>query len=295
MQFLVCIAGLPIEVVDEIRASPAVLFTEDKDNAPIARPVRPPFGFRDGMSEGYLQDIVDRLRAIPATAETSVLLIYVNYPHPSTRQFLRRFYPFALTGAVEPFYPDAAPKNMRRSALKKYVKTIERRGTDLRKRARIVRDVLSGRNFTPLLLPVRNFRSSILRAQVDALFDTLGTDPDPRTSLNVAAAAIGKRHPLREAMVGRERDRWFEDDRNLRFKSPGRNRHGIARILTERHQPECLIAGRVRLGGPFDAHFHYDCDYERGGIDKSYPNCHDADIVPESHDYVNIAPSDYVR
>ena len=295
MQFLVCIAGLPQEAVDEIRARPAARFTDDKHNSPIARPVRRPFEFRDGMCDGYLQDIEKRLKAMPATAEASIILIYVDYQNGGTERFLRRFYPFALTGAVGPFYPNAQQKKERRSALLEFVDEIELRLADLRSRARIVRDVLSGQNFTPLLLPVRNFQSAILKAQVDVLFSTLGTAADPRASLNEASAAIRERHPLQQRGIGKQRDRWFEDDRQLRFKSPGRNRHGMARVVGEGHRPECLIGGRVRFGGPFDSQFHYDCEYERRAVDPIYPNCHDADTAPAVNTHVNIAPSDYIR
>jgi hypothetical protein len=69
----------------------------------------------------------------------------------------------------------------------------------------------------------------------------------------------------------------------------------MARLQGQGHLPECLISARVRLGGPFDSRFHFDCEYEKKGLDPIYPNCHGADTAPAANSHVNIAPSDYVR
>jgi hypothetical protein len=247
------------------------------------------------MADAYLQELSKRIARLPGTADVSVVLAYADYGGEATTEFVRRFFPFSLIGCVQPFYPNAAAKNERRSALVRYVDDLERRLGELRDRARVVRDVLSGRNFTPLLLPLRNFESEVLAPQIDGLFQDLAIVADPRASLNDAAAAILSDHPLREEALGKKRKRWFEDDRKLRFRSPGSDRHGMARLQGQGHLPECLIAARVRLGGPFDSRFHFDCEYEKRGLDAAYPNCHDASTAPAAKSHVNIAPSDYVR
>ena len=146
--------------------------------------------------------------------------------------------------------------------------------------------------FTPLLLPLSNFRSDVLAPQIRTLFDSLGTAENPRVEPGVSKDAILTQHPVnrREGHTP-----FFQDSRNLRFKSPGRDRHGRARLCGEGHENRCLLNSRVRLGGPFDALFHYDCEYERGGVDRIYPNCHGADAEPAVRTHVNIAPNDAIR
>ena len=78
-------------------------------------------------------------------------------------------------------------------------------------------------------------------------------------------------------------------------RPPGTDRHGAARLVGVGHKAYCLINGRVRLGGPFDALLHYDCDYERGAVDRKYLNCHGAPQEPAKATHVNIAPSDAIR
>jgi hypothetical protein len=62
MKIMVCVAGLPREAEDELdRRSPA-LFTKDKANMPIVRPVNTPHTYRDGMSEAYLEKLQSGLK-----------------------------------------------------------------------------------------------------------------------------------------------------------------------------------------------------------------------------------------
>ncbi|PCG13288.1 hypothetical protein [Sphingomonas adhaesiva] len=295
MQILTCIAGLPRAVVDEIRSLPAARFTEDDGNRPIMRPVKPPFAFRPGMEEGYHQDLRDRIAQLNPHDEAAVILAYVNYPNSETSRFVATFFPFAIHAPLEPFDPEAGPKSTRRAALVAYVDAIEKALTKLVAKMRGVRDALSGRNFTPLLLPLGNFKSDIVRPQIAALYDALGTAPDPRTLLEIASKSIAAAHPIGLIGEGKKRTRFYEDARRLRFKSPGSNRHGMAQQGGAGHGPHCLINGRVRLGGPFDSQFHYDCEYARGNVDREYPNCHAENIAPADAQYVNIAPNDYVR
>lgn len=290
MQYLVCMAGLPVEVVNEIRSN-SERFTAAKGNAPIVKPVREPYTLLGGMATAYLQDLAARISTLDPSAQVSVILVYVDYQNEETKSFVGRFCPFALASPIRPFYPNLAPKKRRRSELLLYVEEIYQKIVDLRQRAGVVRDVLSGQNFTPLLLPMRNFQSAILGAELNGAFANFAVVQNPRAFLCTVSNNILQHHPLKQM----DRDRWFEDSRRLRFKSPGTNRHGMVRGVAAGHRPECLIAGRVRFGGPFDALFHYDCNYKRRGLNASYPNCHDAQCAPASQTHVNIAPNDAVR
>jgi hypothetical protein len=298
MKIMVCVAGLPVEVVDELRRRSPASFTEDKANPPIVRPVKLPYTYRHGMSDAYLGELANRLEGPFRQEHVAILLAYVDYGDEANSLFVRRFFPFALTAPIRPFYPNSAPPHERRHNFLRYVDDIEAVVAGLRVRARAVRNFLSGvENHTPLLLPLRNFQSNVLKPQIERLFYDRGTVENLRAELDKAKKAILDSHPLQRLQGRGEHKSFFQDDRDLRFKSPGRNRHGMARLVDREHghEPCCLINSRVRLGGPFDALFHYDCDYERGGVDPSYPNCHGADAGPAHTTYVNIAPSDAIR
>jgi hypothetical protein len=292
MKMLVCMAGLPYEVAEEVKGLSAAVFTEDKDNTPIVKPIKPPYAFRDGMSEAYLNELAERISELNPREDAAVLLVYVAYEGEATLGFLKRFFPFALAAPLDPFYPDRFPKHERRKALRNYVDNMKTVVERLRGRAHVVRDVFSGQNFTPLLLPLRNFHSDVLAAQIEELFYGLGTIEDPRDRLERSKQAILAQHPLHRLA---SHTPFFQDNRQLRFKSPGKNRHGMARLIGEGHDHRCLIGARVRLGGPFDPLFHYDCEYERRNVDKTYANCHGASAEPAVKTHVNIAPSDAIR
>ena len=296
MQFIVCIGGLPREAVEEIGATSPARFTGAKDNLPIIRAIKPPYEYRPGMSDYYLGEMVRRLGALPLTEEVGIALAYADYG-PSSEQFVEAFFPYAAVAPFDPFYPDAHEKHQRRAELLSFVERVRTAVAALRLRVAIVRDMLSGQNFSPLTLPLRNFKSGVLDQAIAGIFNALATTEDLRSVINDGCASILAKHPLKRMQDGRYRRQppYFQDDRSLRFKSPGTDRHGAAQRLTGSHLPACLINSRARLGGPLDALFHYDCDYENRSLDRSYPNCHGVGTEPNSTTHVNIAPSDAVR
>lgn len=293
MHYIICLAGLPQEVVDEVKRRRPVRFTEAPSRAPITRPISSPFSYRPGMSDYYLNAIATEIEAIRPTEEVGIGLAYVDYGG-CTAAFVDAFCPFSVVTRLDPFYPASVEKHFRRQKLTEYVNALTLTVDELRKRIAIVRDMLSGQRFSPLTLPLRNFRSDVLQETIADLFKSLGTDNDPRAQLNTAINCIKARHPLRQ-MPDRSHRPYYEDDRGLRFKSPGKDKHAMARKVGEGHLLPCLINGRARLGGPISANFHYDCEYERGNVDTEYPNCHSAPTAPTKTNYVNIAPNDYVR
>ena len=296
MKILCCIAGFPQVVVEAVQSRSAERFTGVKDSRIIIRRMREPFQFRNGMAGPYLSDLAEEVSQLNPRDEIAVVFAYANYGSGETKQFVDSFFPFALAGPIEPFYPDAAPKRERRHALAVFVDTLEKHVQGLVSRARIVRDQLSGQNFSPLLLPLGNFKSDILIPSIAGLYQALAVDADPESRLAKVKETLLAAHPIRLAeSKGEKKKRYFEDKRSLRFHSPGTDRHGMARAQSEGHNPTCLIAARVRLGGPFDSQFHYDCCDQRGGVDRSYPNCHHEETCPSNPDNVNIAPNDYIR
>ena len=294
MKTFVCLAGFPAEVVTAVGQRSAARFTGATDNQPIIRAIREPYAFRAGMSDFFLDALAKRIEALKILDEVSIVVVYAAYEGAETERFVGTFFPFALCAPVAPFYPDQAPKAQRRSVLMAFVDEVERTVASTRAKARAVRDALSGQPLSPLLLPLRNFKSEIVRPEIQALFGELPRQDDAKARLDSAVAAITTAHPLRRLQNG-SRAAYFQDDRTLRFKSPGKDRHGMARALGDGHRPDCLINSRVRLGAPFDTLLHYDCDYGRGNVDRDYPNCHGESQAPAAKTHANIAPSDAVR
>lgn len=293
MHYIICLAGLPQEVVEEIQRRPAARFTEARTRPPIARRLPTPYCYRPGMSDYYLNAIATEIEELRPKEDVGIGLAYVDYGG-YTETFIGAFHPFAVTIRLDPFYPATFEKHRRRQALMAYVDALIRAVDGLRERIAVVRDVLSGQRFSPLTLPLRNFRSGVLQETIGDLFQTLGLENDPRARLIAAVEIITARHPL-ERLADRSHRPYYEDDRGLRFKSPGRDKHAMAWKVGDGHSHSCLINGRARLGGPIQANFHYDCEYERGNVDAQYPNCHHVATAPSKRHYVNIAPNDYVR
>ncbi len=289
MHIFVCLAGLPKEAFAEVSRRPAC-FTGNKHVALIAAPIASQFSYHPKMEDYYLGRLSRQISQIHQNQDVGVVLAYVNYPKAD--DFVSRFFPFALVEPIEPFYYNARPAHTRRSDLLGFVKRVELVTTNLRQRAAVMRDHLSGQNFSPLTLPVRNFRSKNLQFELQTLFRELSRTVDARSFINDVSNAIIREHPLKKAVGFLP---YFEDERGLRFKSPGRDRHGCSRGGISEHNTDCHINSRVRLGGPLKANFHYDCHYEHRDLDVAYPNCHDSPDSPARNTHVNIAPNDAIR
>lgn len=292
MKYLVCLAGFSSEVVGELQSRSPGSLTEDKSTPPIVRPMKEPLTYRPGMSEYYLKSLCEKFDPRRVKEDFAIILVYVDYGGDATEKFLADFFPFALVASAEPFYPHTVPFKFRKNRIRKYVTSIEDTLGGLRARARIVRDQFSGNNFSPLLLPLKNFQSKVLEPNARKLFESMSTSTDLRAELCDAESNIKISHPLKRK---KDKQPFFEDDRHLRFCSPGRNRHGMARVIAGTHEPRCLLSARVRFGGPFDPLFHYDCAQSRGGVAKVYPNCHGESVKPGAKTHVNIAPNDAIR
>lgn len=300
MAVLVCIAGLTQAVIEEIGRDPARFSGED-GNIPIVNPINGILSYRPSMSDAYIDKLYKRTCALPATEDVSIVLAYARYPGAETRRFVGDFFPFAATVAFEPFYYEAAPKAERRRKLGVFLDGLADKLNILRKSALQMKDRLSGQNFSPLTLPVRNFRSSIVRPTIEALFSELGKSDNPADMIDAAVTAILSSHPVRRIPY-EERNHptdpnkpYFRDDRRLRFKSPGNDLHGLMEELTNGHIKACLLSSRVRIGGPIIARFHYDCDYfPKREVKDTFANCHDQPTVAKKTSHANIAPSDAV-
>lgn len=294
MKFLICIAGLPQEAVDRVKALNPALFSEEKSNPPIVRVMRGEFSYRDGMCDYFLGQLANRLEHIPPEEEVGIGLIYAN--HAGAARFIEAFFPFAVTVPYDPFYPSTWLKHERQARLSEVEAVLVGAVERVRERIRLMRDALSGQKFSPLLLPLRNFRSDILEPAVREIFGQIGAEDADRAMVQGWSDAISELHPLTRVAIEKLPPRpFFEDARRLRFMSPGTANHGVVRTIGKSHFPACLINGRVRLGAPIRSGFHYDCSYANGGLDPHFPNCHAAHQASANTTHVNISPNDAIR
>ena len=164
MDFLICIAGLPRVLADEVREASPARFTQAKSNLPIIREMKEPYAYRPGMSDYFLGQLAKQLEAIPPEREVGIGLAYAR--HGGARDgFLEAFYPFAATVPFDPCYPGVWETRRFRAELALAFDTLAHAVDRLRERIVLMRDVLSGQNFSPLTLPLRNFRSEVPAAK----------------------------------------------------------------------------------------------------------------------------------
>jgi len=292
VRFILCIAGLGQETVEEVQRRSSILFTESKDFAPIVKPIGTAYRYETGMSDYFLHAIAKRFESMRPHENAAVGLLYAEHKI-GTEQFLDQFFPFAATAPLAPFYWHSFDKDGRREALALFMQALAAKAKDLRSRIDNVSDFLSGTNFSPLTLPLRNFRSKVLGRTIRQLFVELSRTESLRDLLRGSCTSITESHALERDLDNLHRP-YFTDDGALRFKSPGRNRHAFARLDTS-HKSACLVNSRARLGAPLDAYFHYDCTHEHTKLDSTYPNCHGTQSAPGASTHVNIAPSDAIR
>ena len=300
MTVLVCIAGLGQDAVSAIKEQPA-RFSGEEGNVPIIRAINGDLNYRPGMSDGYLSKLASRIVALPALTDVSIVLVYVDYPGQGTREFLNAFFPFAVTMPIQPFYFHEAPKHDRRHRLREFLASLELELASLRRCAGQVKDKLSGQRFSPLTLPVRNFRSSVLTNELASLFEGLWRAKDPALAIGNAIRTITSAHPIKrikydEKCHPTDPDKpYFLDDRGMRFKSPGNDLHGFLDEVGNGHNSACLITSRVRIGGPIVPRMHYDCDYfPCRKVSDTFANCHDEATTAKKTSHANIAPSDAI-
>jgi hypothetical protein len=149
-------------------------------------------------------------------------------------------------------------------------------------------------NRTPLLLPIKNFKSSCLTAELEGLQRDISHIDDKRQVIARAVANIERDHPPQRDDNDKRGFAHFVDRRNIMFCPPGKNRHAFARP-TMGHPETCLLSGRRRFGAPYDRAFHYDCSKGAGILKDVFFGCHEGASVHEGMPHLNIAPNDFVR
>jgi hypothetical protein len=144
---------------------------------------------------------------------------------------------------------------------------------------------------TPLLLPVRNFKSHVLNELLIEVQKLRPGNPDYDVPLRELIEAKGL-----VSIKDGPKNSFFENRNSIRFYGPSKAgaRHGLP-SYSEPHTSACLVNAYFRLGTRYDVNFHYDCQYKDARLSGEFPNCHGE---PESHSsrtHLNISPNDFIR
>lgn len=226
--------------------------------------------------------------------ETAYAVICVKSPKDDISEFEKVFFPNVFVCVVEWERPFGSKTKIAQGnnelfrelerATKKTIKALEA----LRK------EVVERANRTPLLLPLKNFRSVELVQAMERLRREIIASENPAEFVRSIADDLLYYHPLQR--VGGKDVPCFVNQNKVEFHSPGKALHGIIRG-DEGHSLECVMGSRKRLGAPFNPAFHYDCyKGERGNLKGLFFDCHENEEKNlEGDPHINIAPNDFVR
>lgn len=293
MRLLVGFAGIPVDVFDFFRRSEGTLI-EKGDESFAETCKRFDSAYMAGEHAGFfLKRFAKALAADHhnALSDTGFAVVHVA-THAGSTAFSERLFPGVLTIPV-----NWSMEGYNRTTLGRSFEVLRGGLRAAVQRARtaiptIKKEVTEHDGRTPLLLPVRNFRSRHLVATLRAVeADALGGGGP--SGLAVVRRRFEHAHPP-QRIDGRSRD-CFVDGRGREFHPPGSARHGFARDIFEGHPPDCLVNARRRLGSPYDRAFHYDCQRKGLQLSGDFPNCHGPDEARARLGYLNIAPNDNLR
>lgn len=226
-------------------------------------------------------------------------VIYVRADDESTARFEESFFPSILVFPVDWHLEGCRPDEVNRSCKKLFDLLLE---ATIRARIAIEalhKEVVERANRTPLLLPLRNFRSKQLRDWVLGLQGTIVSQQnasDADLTIKVAVKRFEAIHPLKKVEDVRRKQPCYIDDHEVEFHTPGKALHGMPHAI-DGHPVSCFLEGYRRLGAPFNPSFHYDCvKGTRGNLKGSFFGCHgtEAEMI-EGNPHINIAPNDYCR
>jgi hypothetical protein len=286
------VAGLTTQIFDRIRK------ISENRLAPSGKLIITPISDRTHYNRKYINGLLQAAHEYAKSKNenepVSTLLIYIDYKNQSTEELVDAFFPFSLPLALNPpDFSETANRQQINGVLNQFAEELANATIEIRSLASIISEFTNIANLTPLLLPVRNFRSDRLKSTLRHLYRGLADADDAKMFIDSEVKSFLAVHPRVRAPHD---DRHCFSDGYLYFKSPGKNRHGFFRnAAVANHNAACLLNARSRIGGHYASNFHYDCIGRVGPLAARYPNCHDTDTAPDQNSHVNIAPNDFIR
>lgn len=227
--------------------------------------------------------------------DTGFAIIYVVKDEASTARFLNAFFPHMLLIPVTWTLDGTGGKSQMLASKNLLIPLLQQATAQARSALRVLGDEVKSRaSTTPILLPPQNFTSKELIPSLKLLHQKLAVEDNPLLAIKDHLNNFKFNHPP-QRIEGKNRD-CFIDDLHVQFHPPGNDRHGFARA-NDKHLPHCILAGKRRLGAPYDPLFHYDCQKGgKGNLKGAFYGCHDAHKSNrEGKPHLNIAPNDNVR
>lgn len=225
-------------------------------------------------------------------SDSGFAVICVQHEERSTEQFRLSLFPSVLVFTVN-WVPNYATNRTKERSANELVDLLRQASNQAKAALKaIFAEVQSRANRTPLLLPVKNFNSPVLTEGLRELQENLFQSEECERTVRSKSDEIAQVHLKR---AERTSPVYFLDDRNIIYRPPGNARHGFARPDGD-HPPQCILAGRRRLGAPYDRAFHYDCT--RNGVADFiglFFTCHEKGMPYHGKPHINIAPNDFIR
>ncbi len=226
-------------------------------------------------------------------------VIYVRSDPKSTAKFEEAFFPSTMVFPVDWRLEGYRPQEISHSCNELFQLLLQ---ATIRARIAIEalhKEVVERANRTPLLLPLRNFRSRRWHRWLQELQATLASQQNASTAdtaIKMAVKRFEVGHPMRMVEDPKRRHPCYMDERDVEFHAPGKDLHGMPHP-TDGHPVSCILGGYRRLGAPFNSRFHYDCvKGMRGNLKGTFYTCHGTEPeMMEGDRHINIAPNDFVR
>jgi len=292
MNFEIGFAGISREYIDFIyRNRPSFC---GSDVTYVAETMKSQAGYYRGThARFFIKHFERRLREDHHNrlADTAFAVVYVA-SHAEAQEFAEALFPAILTIPVQ-WEPTGHNQTTRGRSARELCHML-RTAVELIKSAVPVlkKELTEQDSRTPWLLPRSNFHSKILVPKLLCIQEAIGSGVSVADALHNAKADFVREHPFKR--LGDSLQACFADRRGVEFHSPGKARHAFARPIPDRHPPMCLVAGRRRLGSPYDRVFHYDCS--RGNqLSGDFATCHEPPARMKGDPHLNVAPNDFVR
>ena len=210
-------------------------------------------------------------------------------------RFENSFFPFALCKVVDVTEPIRESLEGVKRAANIYANVAFAAARQLQGPVRTLTTVFDTKlRRTPLLLPLRHFKSDHLLPLLSEAQATIVDARSPAEAVNQACKRFLRQHPFTQ----HGRGGIFTSKDHVEFKAPGRdNFHGRRAIASrgQGHDERCFLNARVRLGGYFVDGFHYDCTRGEFNYCGTFSNCHSAISSYTGRPHLNVYPNDFIR
>lgn len=292
MRFVFGVAGVPPEFYEHVHARQQQIVRDNSEfwGRPLSGNV-----YTDPYAVSFLKYFANLVRNDhhDRLADTCFSVIYVQRDEISTQRFRDQLFPaiLALSVAWEPT-TDTRKQARAESANALIAAVAERIRVAKSGLSALSAEVRDRSNRTPLLLPIKNFRSESLVPMLTGVQEGISGAKNPGSFLRNAAGQFEMDH---RAEQDQDHLYQFRDDRRIAFKAPGRACHAFARPSLE-HPDMCILSGRRRLGAPYNRAFHYDCLKKQNRLlTGDFYGCHEQAAHRLGNPHLNIAPNDFVR